>query len=44
MDDGNDRTGCDISNNYAGCFSRAMLLELDWTKKTVKCTWQFEDP
>ena len=44
MDDGNDRPGCTISDNYAGCFSRAMILWLDFDNEKVRATWQFEDP
>merc|ERR1719198_457657 len=55
MDDGNDRPGCKNGgtegltdeNAYAGCFSRAVMYELDWNhnkRGKAKLVWQFEYP
>ena len=44
MDDGNSRPGCSAVNQYKGCWSRALMLDLDFVNATAKASWQYSDP
>ena len=44
IDDGSSRPGCGEGSNYVGCWSRAVMYELNHTDYTVRLVWQFEDP
>jgi hypothetical protein len=44
MDDGNSRPGCSAVNAYKGCYSRALMLDLDFDKASASAAWEFSDP
>ena len=44
IDDGNSRPGCNHQSGYAGCWSRAVIYELNGKTKVCKLVWQFADP
>ena len=44
IDDGSSRPGCTVMSAFDGCWSRAVLYELDIDAQKVKLVWQFEDP
>ena len=44
LDDGTNRPGCAHATQYAGCWSRAVLYQLDFATMRAKLAWQFEAP